>query len=176
MAFFFFFSGLIIVVSIYSRSDDIINPCHVFAVAGEKEKKGQIWAAVIRYRHTETHDPAEERKFPPRSFIIHSGQISMLSCSTSSISIATRWMAPSSPPPLTPNPIHYQSVSKQDECLSLSHCRALIFWFQAPSSSSPSSSFSRVRTTRLLIIEKPISYILKRYVTPNKALKIRLKL
>lgn len=80
---------------------------------------------------TVTYDciPTRERKFPPHFFIPGvSGQISMLSCSTSSISISTRQTTSSSLPP----PLHTLSalVSKQDECLSLSHCRALIFDFK----------------------------------------------
>ena len=57
------------------------------------------------------HIPTEERNFPPHSFI--SGipsQISMLSCSTSSISVATRHTTSSPLLLRPPNPIHYQSL------------------------------------------------------------------
>lgn len=119
----------------------------------------------------------EERTILPLYIIAIPGQISMLSCPSSSISVATRQTTSTSPSRhLQPYTLSV-FVSKQDECLlSPSPCRALIFDFKFP---SPSLSLSRVSKSGPLIMEKVIFYTeelhLKRYLTPIKELKIRLK-
>lgn len=123
---------------------------------------------AIRFCHIViNHSTTEDTRFPADYFITGiSGQISMLNCSTCSISTGTRQTTsfsllllniPSTPPP-PPHPPQLCTlsvfVSKQDECLSLSHSRALIFY----SKHWPLSFlalFSRVCKTRLLITEKP---------------------